>query len=75
MPETNAAIERSFSVGKDFWTNKKSRLNNDILAAKIHCGELTIKFNMKDISCSEISNILLENDILIKIFIQWEILI
>jgi len=50
-PETNIAIERSFSVGKDFWTNKKSRLNIDILAVKIQCGELTIKFNMKDISC------------------------
>jgi len=73
--ETNAAVERRFSVGKCFWSNEKSRLNVDILAVEVQCGELTLKFNMKDISCSEISNILLENDILIKIFIQWETLI
>jgi len=65
-PETNAAVERSFPVEKDFFANEKSRLNADIVAVKIQCGELTIKFNMKNISCSEISNILLENDILIK---------
>jgi len=64
--ETNAAAKRSFSVGEEFWTNEKSRLNVDILAVKIQCGEHTIKFNMKDISCPEISNIFLENDILIK---------
>ena len=32
----------------------------DKLAVKILCGELTIKFNVKDISCSEISNIFLK---------------
>ena len=60
-PGTNAAVERVFSIGNDFWTSEKSRLNVDTLAAA-----LTVKFNMKDISCSEISNILLENDILTK---------
>ena len=58
-PETNA-------VNKNLWTNEKSRFNIDILAFKIQCGELAKKFNIKDISCSEISNILFENDILIK---------
>jgi len=28
--EANAAVERNFSVGKDFWTNEKSRMNVDI---------------------------------------------
>ena len=53
-PETHAAVERTFFVGKHFWTNEKTRLNVDILAVKIQCGELTIKFKMNDISCSEI---------------------
>ncbi|GFW82361.1 hypothetical protein TNCV_3818411 [Trichonephila clavipes] len=35
---TNAAVERAFSVGSDFWTSEKSRLNVNILV-------LTIKFN------------------------------
>lgn len=60
-PGTNAAVERVFSIGNDFWTSEKSRLNVDTLAAA-----LTVKFNMKDISCSDISNILLENDTLTK---------
>ena len=60
-PGTNAAIERIFSISNDFWTSEKSRLNIDTVAAA-----LTVKFNMKDISCSEISNIQLENDILTK---------
>ena len=50
-----------FSIGNDFWTSEKSRLNVDTLAAA-----LAVKFNMKDISCSDISNILLENDTLTK---------
>lgn len=60
-PGTNAAVERVFSIGNDFWTSEKSRLNIDTLAAA-----LTVKFNLKDISCSEISHILLENDMLTK---------
>jgi len=66
--KSTEAGERGFPVGKDIWTNEKSRLNVHILAIKSQFGEFTIKFNMKDISCSEISNIMLENDILIKIF-------
>lgn len=58
--ETNAAVERVFSIGNDFWTTEKSRLNVDTLAAA-----LTVKFNKKDISCSESSNILLKNYIFI----------
>ena len=64
---SNTAIERVFSISNDFWTSEKSRLNIDTLAAA-----LTVKFNMKDISCSEISNILLENDILTKNILSME---
>jgi len=64
MPET--ALKLMQQLKEMRLTNEKSRLNVDISGVKIHCGELTIQFNMKDISCSEIINILLENDILIK---------
>lgn len=60
-PGTNAAVERVFSIANDFWTSEKSRLNVDTLAAA-----LAVKFNMKDISCSDISNILLEDNTLTK---------
>ncbi|GFV92347.1 dimer_Tnp_hAT domain-containing protein [Trichonephila clavipes] len=58
--ETNAEIERVFSVGNDFWTSEKSRLNVDTLAVAF-----SVKFNIKDIFCSEISDVL-ENDTLTK---------
>ena len=60
-PGKNAAVERVFSISNDFWTSEKSRLSIDTLAAVF-----TVKCNMKDISCSEISNVLLENDVLTK---------
>ena len=59
-------LKEVFPLVQIFWANKKSRLHVDILAVKFQCGKLTTKFHMKDISYSEISNILLENDILIK---------
>ena len=62
-PETNAAAERRFSIGTNFLTNEKSRMNADVLAIKIQCGKRTIRFNRKYISCSEFFNILLENDL------------
>ena len=34
-PGTNAAVRRVFSVGNDFWTSEKSRLNIDTLAAAL----------------------------------------
>ena len=46
---TNAAVGRVFSVGSDFWTSEKSRLNVDTLAAA-----LTVKLNI-------FSNVLFQN--------------
>ncbi|GFX91616.1 dimer_Tnp_hAT domain-containing protein [Trichonephila clavipes] len=60
-PGSIGAVERVFSIGNDFWTSEKSRLNVDTLAVTIF-----VKFNMKDISCSEISDTI-ESDILTKI--------
>uniref|UniRef100_T1HEI2 Dimer_Tnp_hAT domain-containing protein n=1 Tax=Rhodnius prolixus TaxID=13249 RepID=T1HEI2_RHOPR len=34
-PGTNAAVERVFSMGNDFWLSEKSRLNVDTLAAAL----------------------------------------
>ncbi|GBL53058.1 hypothetical protein AVEN_59780-1, partial [Araneus ventricosus] len=56
-PGTNASIERVFAIANDFWTCEKSGLNIDTLAE-----DLAVKFNMKVISYSEISNIWLEDD-------------
>ncbi|GBO31802.1 hypothetical protein AVEN_78212-1 [Araneus ventricosus] len=60
-PRTNAAVKRVFPISKDFWTCEKSRLNIDTRAEA-----LAEKFNMKDISCSDISNLLLEDDTMTK---------
>ncbi|GFV63257.1 hypothetical protein TNCV_1731971 [Trichonephila clavipes] len=57
---TSKALERVFPIGFDFWTSEKSRLNVDALTIAF-----TVKFDMRDISCSEISDVF-ENDILIK---------
>ncbi|GFU97495.1 hypothetical protein TNCV_1913501 [Trichonephila clavipes] len=53
-------MERVFPIGNDFGTSEKSRLNVDTLDTA-----LTVKFNITDISCSEIF-VTLENDILTK---------
>lgn len=60
-PGTNAAVERVFSISNDYWTTEKTQLSVNTLSAV-----LTVKFNMRDINCSDISSLLEENTELLK---------
>ena len=57
-PGTNAAVESSmvFSLGNDYWSSENTQLSVKMLAAV-----LTVKFNIGDASCSDISALLEEN--------------
>ena len=50
-------VLQEITVFSVFFLTMNVYLILDKLAVKIQCGELTMKFNVKDISCSELSNI------------------
>lgn len=60
-PGTNAAVERVFSLGNDYWSSEKSQLSVKTLSAV-----LTVKFNMQNESCSEVATLLEEHPHLAK---------
>ena len=64
MPGTNASVERVFSIANDIWTDDKSRLSVNALSAI-----LKVKFNLRNVNCTEFTDLLEKDKTILKKFI------